>query len=212
MVLAMPSVFVLGLAGASGSGKSTVAKRVGARLGGHVISMETYAVAVNHLSFDERAKQDYDAPEATDVKLLENHISKYAAGHAIEAPIYDFGQHLRIRDRTTHVEPKPLLIVEGILALHYPELRPHYSLSIYLEAPDDVCFHRRKVRDITERQRTLELIQWQYENTVLPAARRYLLPSKRYADVVIDSTPSLDQVEKSVEDAIAKKRAKAAAK
>jgi uridine kinase len=212
MVLAMPNVFVLGLAGASGSGKSTVAKRVGARLGGHVISIETYAVSVNHLSFDERAKQDYDAPEATDVKLLESQISKYAAGHAIEAPIYDFAQHLRVRDRTTHVAPKPLLIVEGILALHYPELRPHYSLSIYLEAPDEVCFHRRKVRDITERQRTLELIQWQYENTVLPAARKYLLPSKRYADVVIDSTPDLDSVQKSIEDAIAQKRAKAAAK
>jgi uridine kinase len=211
MVLAMPSVFVLGLAGASGSGKSTVAKRVGARLGGHVISMETYAVAVNHLSFDERAKQDYDAPEATDVDLLQNHISKYAAGHAIEAPIYDFGQHLRVRDRTTHVAPKPLLIVEGILALHYAELRPHYQLSIYLEAPDEVCFHRRKVRDITERQRPLELIQWQYEHTVLPAARKYLLPSKRYADVVIDSRPSLDTVQKSIEDAIAQKRAKAAA-
>jgi uridine kinase len=208
----MPNVFVVGLAGASGSGKSTVAKRVGARLGAYVISIETYAVAVNHLSFDERAKQDYDAPEGTDVKLLESHIRKYVSGHAIEAPIYDFAQHLRIRDRTTHVDPRPLLIVEGILALHYAELRPHYSLSIYLEAPDDVCFHRRKVRDITERQRPLEFIQWQYENTVLPAARKYLLPSRRYADVVIDSKPSLDAVQKSIEDAIAQKRANAAAK
>jgi uridine kinase len=208
----MPNAFVIGLAGASGSGKSTVAKRVGARLGAYVISIETYAVAVNHLSFDERSKQDYDAPEGTDVKLLASHISKYVAGHAIEAPIYDFAQHLRIRDRTTHVEPRPLLIVEGILALHFAELRPHFNLSIYLEAPDDICFHRRKVRDITERQRPLEFIQWQYENTVLPAARKYLLPSRRYADVVIDSTPSLDRVQECIEDAIGQKRAKAAAK
>jgi uridine kinase len=208
----MPSVFVLGLAGATGSGKSTVAKRVAARLGGYVISIETYATCVNHLSFEERSKQDYDAPEGTDVKLLESHIAKYAGGHAIEAPIYDFAQHLRIRDRTTHVAPKTLLIVEGILALHFAELRPHYNLSIFLEAPDDICFHRRKVRDITERQRPLEFIQWQYENTVLPAARKYLLPSRRYADVVIDSTPSLGEVEKNIEDAIAQKRARAAAK
>lgn len=208
----MEKVFVVGLAGPSGSGKSTVARRVAARLGGHAISMETYSASVNHLSFDERAKQDYDAPEAMDVKLLESHIRKYAAGHEIEAPIYDFAQHLRLRDRTDRITAKPLLIVEGILALHYTELRPHYDLAIYLDAPDEMCFHRRKVRDITERQRTLEMIQWQYQNTVLPAARTYLLPSKRYADVVIDSSKDLPTVEKAVEDALGQKRAKAAAR
>ena len=208
----MEKVFVVGLAGPSGSGKSTVAKRLAARLGGHAISMETYAVAVNHLSFDERAKQDYDAPEATDVTLLESHIRRYAAGHEIEAPIYDFAQNLRLRDRTERIAAKPLLIVEGILALYYAELRPHYNLAIYLDAPDEMCFHRRKVRDITERQRTLELIQWQYQNTVLPAQRNYLLPSKRYADVVIDSSKDLPTVERDVTEAIGQKRAKVAAR
>jgi uridine kinase len=204
-------VFIVGLAGASGSGKSSVARRLALRLNGHAISIETYAVAVNDLPLEKRAKQNYDAPQATDVKLLESHIRKLAMGHAVEAPVYDFGQHLRT-DRTQHVESKPLLIVEGILALHFAELRPLYNLSIYLAAPDDVCFHRRRVRDITERQRTLELIKWQYENTVLPAAREYLLPSRGYADVVIDSTPDLATVEKSVSEAIAQKRAKAAGK
>jgi uridine kinase len=94
--------------------------------------------------------------------------------------------------------------------LHFAELRPHYHLAIYLEAPDDVCFRRRKVRDITERQRTAEFVKWQYENTVMPATRRYCLPSKRYADLVIDSTPDLGTVEKSITDAISQKRAKAA--
>jgi uridine kinase len=204
-------VFIVGLAGPSGSGKSTVAKRVAARLNGHVISMEIYSVEVNHLPFEERAKQNYDAPEATDVDLLESHIRRYAAGHALEAPIYDFAEHLRVRDRREHVPPKPLLIVEGILALHFAELRPHFDLSIYLDAPDEICFHRRKVRDITERQRAQELIQWQYQNNVLPAARRYLLPSKRYADLVVDSRPDLATVEQSLYDAITGKRALAAA-
>jgi len=204
-------VFIVGLAGPSGSGKSTVAKRVAARLNGHVISMEIYSVEVNHLPFEERAKQNYDAPEATDVHLLESHIRRYAAGHALEAPIYDFAEHLRVRDRREHVPPKPLLIVEGILALHFAELRPHFDLSIYLDAPDEICFHRRKVRDITERQRAQELIQWQYQNNVLPAARRYLLPSKRYADLVVDSRPDLATVEQSLYDAITGKRALAAA-
>src|SRR5271155_4265603 len=182
------NVFVVGLAGPSGSGKSTVAKRVAARLNGHVISMEIYSVEVNHLPFEERVKQNYDAPEAIDVDLLESHIRKYSAGHALEAPIYDFAQHLRVRDRWQHVPAKPLLIVEGILALHFAELRPQFDLSIYLDAPDEICFHRRKVRDITERQRGMDLILWQYENTVLPAARQYALPSKVHANLVLDSS------------------------
>jgi uridine kinase len=97
--------------------------------------------------------------------------------------------------------------VEGILGLHFAQLRPLYDLSIYLDAPDEICFHRRKVRDITERQRSLDFIQWQYKNTVLPAARRYLLPSKAYANLVIDSSPDLATVEKSVCDALVEKRA-----
>jgi uridine kinase len=198
-------VFIVGLAGPSGSGKSTVAKRVASRLNGHVISMEVYSIEVNHLPLEQRAKQNYDAPNAIDVQLLESHIRGYAAGHPIEAPIYNFAEHLRVSDRREHIPAKSLLIVEGILALHFAQLRPHYDLSIYLEAPDDICFHRRKVRDITERQRSLELIKWQYENTVLPAARQYLLPSKAYADLVLESKADLPTVEKSVYDAIVAK-------
>jgi uridine kinase len=205
-------LFIVGLAGPSGSGKSTAARRVASRLNGHVISMEIYSADANRLPFEEREKLNYDAPSAIDVALLECHIRKYAAGHPIDAPIYDFAQHLRLPDRREHIPPKPLLIVEGILALHFAELRPHYDLSIYLDAPEEICFHRRKVRDITERQRTLELIRWQYENTVLPAARQYPLPSKRYADLVIDSKPDLPTVEKSLYDAITSKRALAAAR
>ena len=176
-------IFIVGLAGPSGSGKSTVAKRVASRLNGHVISMEVYSIEV-----------------------LEGHIRDYAAGKAIEAPIYNFAEHLRVTSQRQHVPAKSLLIVEGILALHFAKLRPYFDLSIYLEAPDDVCFHRRKVRDITERQRSLELIQWQYKNTVLPAAREYLLPSKVYADIVLDSNAAPATVEKNLYDVIVEKR------
>ena len=203
-------IFVVGLAGPSGSGKSTVAKRVARRLNGHVISMEVYSIEMNQLPLEERAKQNYDAPNAIDVQLLESHIHDYAAGHAIEAPIYDFAQHLRVRDRHEHIAAKSLLIVEGILALHFARLRPHFDLSIYLDAPEEVCFHRRKVRDITERQRSLDFILWQYKNAVLPATRQYVLPSKNYADLVVDSEADLATVEKNVYDAIVEKRALAA--
>jgi uridine kinase len=188
-------VFIIGLAGASGSGKSTVAKRVASRLKGFAISMEIYSVEMN-----------YDEPYAIDVNLLESQILNYAAGNAIESPIYDFAKHLRVNDRVERIPATSLLIVEGILALHFAQLRQHFDMSIYLEAPDAVCFHRRKVRDITDRQRSLEFIQWQWENTVLPAARQYVLPSKRYADLVLDSKVDIATVEKNLYDAIESRR------
>jgi uridine kinase len=199
-------IFIVGLAGPSGSGKSTVAKRVASRLGGHVFSMEVYSIEMNHLPLEERAKLNYDAPHAIDVHLLESHIRDFAAGNPVESPIYDFAEHLRVRGRSEHVAPKSLLIVEGILALHFAQLRGLFDLSIYLEAPNEVCFHRRTVRDITERQRSLEFIRWQYEKTVLPALRQYALPSKRYADLVLDSATDLARVESSLHNAIQEKR------
>jgi len=199
------AVLVIGLAGPSGSGKSTVARRVASRLRGHVISMENYTIVMNDLSLEERAKQDYDAPHAIDVKLLESHIRDYAAGHAIEIPICDFAEHLRVSNRREHVPATSLLIVEGILALHFAQLRRHFDLSIYLDAPDGVCFHRRKVRDITERQRSLEFIQSQYQDKVLPAARQYVLPSKRFANLVLDGAADLATVEESLYHAIMEK-------
>lgn len=205
-------VFIVGIAGPSGSGKSTVAKRVASRLGGHAISIESYAVEMNHLPLEERAKLDYDAPAATDVDLLERDVRSYASGHAIKAPIYDFARHMRVSGQREYIPANALLIVEGILALHFAELRPYFDLSIYLDAPDAVCFHRRKVRDITERQRSSDFVLWQYENAVLPAARKYLLPSKRYADLVLEGNADLPTVEKNLYDTIVEKRVLAASR
>jgi uridine kinase len=172
--------------------------------------MESYSIEMNHLPIEERAKLNYDAPHAIDMHLLESQIRDYAAGKAIDAPIYDFAKHLRVNDQCVHVPAQSLLIVEGILALHFAQLRPLFNLSIYLDASDEVCFHRRKVRDITERQRPLEFILWQYKNHVLPATQQYVLPSKRCADLVIESKAELPAVEKGVYDAIVSRRAFAA--
>ena len=210
--LGKQGVFIVGLAGPSGSGKSTVAKRVASRLNGHVISMEVYALEMNHLPLEERTRQNYDAPHAIDLALLESDVLDYSAGKPIEAPIYDFALHVRVSDRREHIPAKALLIVEGILALHFAQLRQHFDLSIYLEASDEVCFHRRKVRDITERGRSLGFIQWQYENAVLPAARQYLLPSKSFANLVLNSDADIATMEKSLYDAIVEKLVLASAK
>jgi uridine kinase len=204
--------FIVGLAGPSGSGKSTVAKRVASRLNGQVISMESYSIVMNDLPLEERARQNYDEPHAIDVKLLESQVRDYVSGTAIEAPICDFANHLRMSGQSMHVPATSLLIVEGILALHFERLRPLYDLSIYLEAPNEVCFHRRKVRDITERQRSLDFILWQYKNNVLPAARRYVVPSQHYADLVLESTADASTVEKSVFDAVMENLALAGAR
>jgi uridine kinase len=172
--------------------------------------MESYSIEMNHLPLEERAKLNYDAPHAIDMQLLESHIRDYASGKAIEAPIYDFAKHLRVSGEGVRVPAKSLLIVEGILALHFSQLRPFLDLSIYLEAPEEVCFHRRKVRDITERQRSLDFILWQYKNNVLPAARQYVLPSKRYADLVLDSAGDMATVEKNLYDTLVEKHVLAA--
>lgn len=105
-----------------------------------------------------------------------------------------------------HVPAKSLLIVEGILALHFAQLRPLFDLSIYLEAPEEVCFHRRKVRDITDRLRSLDFILWQYKNMVLPATQQYVLPSKDFANVVLEGTADLATVEMSLYDTIMERR------
>jgi len=202
--LPISRAFIVGLAGASGTGKSTLARRVASALIGQTLSMETYSISADELPFEERAKLNYDEPEAIDLERLRYDIGHYATGHEVEAPVYDFGTHLHVRGRNSHIAAGRLLIVEGILALHFPELRSYFDLAVYLEAPDDVCFRRRQVRDITERHRTLELIRWQYGNTVLPAAQRYVFPSKRYADLAIDCKPDVETVAAQLKDAIAR--------
>ena len=125
----------------------------------------------------------------------------------LRSPICDFAEHIRVSDRREHLPASSLLIVEGILALHFARLRQYFNLSIYLEASDAVCLHRRKVRDITERGRSLNVILWQYKNNVLPAMRQYVLPSKCFANLVLDSNLDLSTVEESLYDAIVEKRA-----
>jgi uridine kinase len=198
--------FVVGLGGASGTGKSTAAKYVASHLNGRALSMERYSLSANGLPLEERARLNYDEPDVIDVKLMESDILKFISGRDIEAPIYDFTNHLRVLELSEHIAAGSVLIVEGILALHFVELRSHYDLAIYLEAPEETCFRRRQVRDITERQRSAELVRWQYENTVLPATRLYVQPSKRFADVVIDASADLATVEKQVQDAIEQRR------
>jgi len=168
---------------------------------GRVLSMESYYRDLSHMAAEERPKQNFDSPDAVDHALLATQLAEFAAGNDVDVPIYDFSAHTR-ESRTTHVSWAPVLIVEGILVLHWPELRKHFDLSVYLDAPDEVCYHRRKVRDIVERQRSRDFILKQYEETVRPMAERYIRPTRSYADVVINSQKALSEVESELLAAI----------
>jgi uridine kinase len=194
--------FIVGMGGPSCAGKTSVAEKVAAKLAGRVLSMDSYYHDLSHLTLAERTKQNFDLPESIDSALLQAHVLHYAAGHNVNRPVYDFATHTRIPNRTVLMPWTPVLIVEGMLVLHWPELRRHFDLSVYLDAPDDVCFHRRKVRDIVERQRSQDFIQKQYETTVRPMAKQYVLPTHAFASVVLSGQKAPDVVVTELADAI----------
>jgi uridine kinase len=190
--------FIVGIGGPSGTGKTTVTKRVANALGAQVISMESFYLDLGSLPPAERANRNFDAPDAIDSALLFRSVQDFAEGKDIDVPVYDFAVHTRVPGRFEHVRNGPILIVEGILVLNWANLRERFNLRVYFDAPDEVCFQRRVVRDIVDRQRSHEFVQQQYRDTVLPMAIQYVYPTKRYAEVVIDARQKVDTVEKDL--------------
>ena len=183
---------VLGVAGCSGSGKTTLANELARTLRGLRFHLDDYYVDLGHLPLEERVRQNFDDPSLIEVPLLEHHIAALARGESIERPCYDFGTYTRMVGRTQKVNAGPFLIVEGIFALYYPELFPHYQLRVFIDTPDSLCFERRLKRDIEERGRTPELVRIQYDSTVRPSSEEFVRPSASHADLVVDGTGSLD--------------------
>ena len=182
----------LGIAGCSGSGKTTLAAELARTLGGIHFHLDNYYLDLSHLPFEERIRQNFDDPALIESPLLAAHVAALARGDAIERPLYDFSTHTRIAGRTERVEPAPFLIVEGLFALHYPELLPIYKLRVYIDTPDTLCFERRMKRDIEQRGRTPESVRQQYEATVRPASVSFVRPSAAHADLVMDGNGALD--------------------
>ena len=182
----------IGIAGCSGSGKTTLAAELARALGGIHFHLDNYYIDMAHLPLEERFRQNFDDPELIEVALLAPQVAALARGEAIDRPLYDFSAHTRVPGESVRVEPAPFLIVEGLFALHYPELLPLYQLRVYIDTPDALCFERRMKRDIEERGRTAEWVKRQYEATVRPASVAYVRPSAAHADLVIDGTGALD--------------------
>ncbi|HHW97286.1 MAG: uridine kinase [Myxococcota bacterium] len=179
---------VIGIAGGTGSGKSTVADRIVSHLGADsvvIIYQDNYYLDLTHLSIEERAQWNFDHPDAVDAKLMAKHIAELKAGRAIDMPVYDFKTHTRLPDQTIRVEPKPTIIVEGILVLAIKALRSQMDVKLYVETDDDLRLIRRLKRDINERGRTVESVIEQYEKTVRPMHLAFVETSRRFADVII---------------------------
>jgi uridine kinase len=178
---------VIGVAGGTGSGKSTVAERVIGRIGSDqvaVIALDSYYLDQAHLTLEARAAVNYDHPSAFDWELLRTHVRALLEGQSVDVPIYEFSTFTRT-DRVETVASAPIVIVEGILVLWDAGLRELMDLKVFVDADADVRFIRRLSRDVAERGRTTESVINQYLGTVRPAHLNFVEPSKRYADVII---------------------------
>jgi uridine kinase len=176
--------FLIGIAGPSCSGKTRLAQSLAAVLHAPILALDCYYIDLAHLTLPERARTNFDEPVSLDHQLVIRHITDLAEGRAIEKPVYDFVRHTR-SSNTEHIEPADFVIVEGLLTLHWPELRRLLALRVFIEVSDDTGFERRSRRDVMERGRTPESVLVQYDNTVRPMASLYVLPTRRFADVVV---------------------------
>jgi uridine kinase len=178
---------IIGICGGTGSGKTTVANRILESVSANevvFIQQDSYYRNLKDLPLDYRQVANFDHPDALDNDLLVNHLRKLKAGEAIDLPLYDFKTHTRLNE-TRAVEPKPIVIVEGILIFSEPRLLEQMDIKVFVDTPDDIRFIRRLRRDIAERGRTLESVIEQYVETVRPMHMQFVEPSKRYADVII---------------------------
>lgn len=178
---------LIGIAGGTGSGKSTVTKEIFKEIPEEsitIIEQDSYYKDQSDLSFEDRVKTNYDHPDAFDNDLLKDHLTALLNGKAIEKPIYDFENHNRKKE-TVKVEPKDIIILEGILILFEKEIRDLLDIKIFVDTDSDVRVIRRILRDIKDRGRTLDSVILQYMSTVRPAHLQFIEPTKRYADIII---------------------------
>lgn len=179
---------IVGIAGGTGSGKTTVARAIYERVGRdriEWISHDSYYRNFEGLSVEERHLINFDHPDSLETELLARHLDVLCKGAAVDVPVYDFTTHSRKIDDMHHVEPRKVIIVEGILVLAEPELRKRIDIKLYVDTPPDIRFLRRLMRDIKTRGRSVESVIEQYMTTVRPMHEEFVEPSKRHADLII---------------------------
>ena len=180
------NILVIGIAGGTGSGKTTLMNNIMERFAGKVtvLSHDNYYKRHDELTFEERSGLNYDEPNAIETSLMVEHLKALRNGQAIDCPVYDFTRHNR-SDETIRLEPKQVIIVEGILIFENEPLRNLMDIRLFVDTDADVRLCRRIKRDVTKRGRTLESVLHQYQATVKPMHEKYVEPSKKYANLVI---------------------------
>lgn len=179
--------FVIGVAGGSGSGKTTVINHIRRGVSDERIVFlehDAYYRDLVHLPFEERATNNFDHPSSLETELLIRHIEALLEGYSVEAPIYDFANHIRKKE-TRKITPHEVILIDGILIFSEKELRDLMDLKLFVDTDDDMRLLRRLKRDIGERQRTIDSVLSQYEKFVRPMHLEFVEPSKRYADIII---------------------------
>lgn len=180
-------MLIIGVAGGTGSGKTTVVQQIISELPESevsVISQDSYYHELNDLSYDERCEVNFDHPSAIDFDLMTKHLATLRSGNPIEQPVYSFEQHTRL-ERTQTVNPTPVVIVEGILVLAYPHLLDYFDLKLFVHADSDERLVRRLKRDVKERGRDFDEVVERYQNTLRPMHNEFIEPSKQHADLII---------------------------
>ncbi|MBR4233612.1 MAG: uridine kinase [Bacteroidales bacterium] len=203
-------MLVIGIAGGSGSGKTTVVRAITQSLSGRVvvIPQDSYYKDSSHLPIEERQKINFDHPDASDWKLLCQQIRELKQGRTVEQPVYSYITCSRSATETVTVEPADVIIVEGILIFTHKELRDQMNIKVFVDADDDDRLMRILVRDIAERGRTIETAIAHYTETVKPMHLQFIEPSKRYADIIVPqgghNRVAIDVIAATIEKAMTK--------
>ncbi|MGM0933276.1 MAG: uridine kinase [Bacteroidota bacterium] len=202
-------MLIIGIAGGTGSGKTTVVNQIIEELKNEevdVISQDHYYQDLSHLSMEERVKTNFDHPKSIDFDLLVKHLQELKEGKTIHQPVYSFKEHNRTSE-TVKTEPRKVVIVEGILILTNPEIRKMFDIKIYVHADSDERLIRRLKRDINERNRDLDEVLWRYQTTLKPMHQQFIEPTKEFADIIIPTnrynTVAVDIVQTIIKDRLA---------
>jgi uridine kinase len=180
-------MLIIGIAGGTGSGKTTVVEQIIAELPKDevcIISQDSYYTDTSHLSYDDRVKINFDHPNSIDFDLMISHLKELRNGRSFEQPIYSFVDHNRT-NKTVTTFPKKVIIVEGILILTHPEIRKMFDINVYVHADSDERLIRRLRRDMTDRGRDLNEVLDRYQNTLKPMHQQFIEPTKEFADIIV---------------------------
>jgi len=208
----MNNVILIGISGASGSGKTLITKTIIESIGGNEISViqeDSYYKDLSDIPFNDRTGKNFDHPDAFEHDLLTKNLTYLKDGKDVQIPVYNYKTHTRTKQTNT-IFPKNVIILEGILILNDPAIRQLLDIRVYVDAMPDICFIRRLQRDISERGRTIDSIINQYLQTVRPMFFKYVEPSKKYSDIIIPrggkNMVAIDILRTKIEDLLKNKK------